>query len=166
MPQVTTGCSLDELFIKRPLRTKFNLLRRSTRNLLEAKQAEQKQYHNQRTKLQCLFPGSPVMVRNYQGETRWIPGAVVRKLGPITYSVDVGNVRIVKRHVDQLRQTELSTSPAQTMPESKVSDSYCTTIWLDRILQLHNTGVRKSRHRFQARRTSTALPPTSAPASQ
>ena len=93
---------------------------------MEAKPAEQKQYHDQHTKLRCLFPGSPVMARNYQGDTRWIPGAVVGKLGPVTYSVhvDVGNGRVVKRHVDQLRHRNVSTSPAQTMPESKVADNY------------------------------------------
>ena len=132
-PQATTGCSPGELFLKRPLGTNFDLLRRSTRNLVEVKQAEQKQYHDRRTKLRCLFPGSPVMVTNYQGDTRWIPGAIVRKLGPVTYSVDVGNGRIVKRHVDQLRQRDVSTCtlPAQTMPESKVADNYYYPVGLN-----------------------------------
>ena len=86
-PHATLGCSPGELFLKRPHRTKFDLLRRSMKNFVETRQAEQKQHNDQQTKLRYLFPGSPAMIRNYQGDTRWIPGIVVRKLGPITYSI-------------------------------------------------------------------------------
>ena len=55
------------------------------------------------------------MVRNYQGD-----GVVVRKLGSITYSVDIGKGRIVKPHVDQLREKVVPTSSAQ----SQVVDDY------------------------------------------
>ena len=55
-------------------------------------------------KSRCLFQGSPVMVRNYHGDTKWIPGTVLKKLGPVTYSVDIGDGWMVKRHIDQLHQ--------------------------------------------------------------
>ena len=51
----------------------------------------------------CFFPGSPVMVRDYRGEKKWISGTVLRKLGPVTYHVDVGKGQAWKRHVDQLQ---------------------------------------------------------------
>ena len=74
MPHATTGCSPGELFLKRPFRTKFDLLRRFMKDLVEIKQMVHKQHHDQRTKLQCLFPGSPVMVMNYRSDIMWIPG--------------------------------------------------------------------------------------------
>ena len=44
------------------------------------------------------------MVRNYHGDAKWIPGIVLKKLGPVTYSVDIGDERMVKRHIDLLHQ--------------------------------------------------------------
>ena len=64
------------------------------------------------------------MIRNYQGDTRWIPGTVVRKLGPITYSVDIGKGWIVKRHVYQLYQRVVSTLSTQSTSQSQVADDY------------------------------------------
>ena len=66
------------------------------KEFVERKQAEQKQHHDRRSKLRCLFPGSQVKVRNYHGYTKWIPGTIVKKLGPVTYSADIGNGRTVK----------------------------------------------------------------------
>ena len=76
LSHATTGCSLGKLFLKRPLGTKFDLLRRSMKDLVEIKQVEQK-HHDQRTKLCCLFPGSSVMIRDYHCVVRWIPGTVL-----------------------------------------------------------------------------------------
>ena len=84
-PHTTTNCSPSELFLKRPLRTKFDLLRRTTKDFVERKQAQQKRCHDQRVQLRNLFPGSPVLVRNYQGDVKWIRGIILRKLGPVTF---------------------------------------------------------------------------------
>ena len=56
------------------------------------------------------------MVRNYHGDAEWIPGTVLKKFGPVTYSVDKGDGRTVKLHIDQLRQnvhysTESTSNP-------------------------------------------------------
>ena len=69
------------------------------------KQAEQKQHHDRRSKSRCLFAGSQIKVRNYRGDTKWIPGTVLKKFGPVTYSVDIRDGRTVKRHLDQLHCT-------------------------------------------------------------
>ena len=46
--------------------------------------------------------GASVMVRDFRHSNEWIPGTIVRKLGPVTYHVDVGNGKILKRHIDHL----------------------------------------------------------------
>ena len=91
------------------------------KGFVEYKQAEQEQHHDQRSKLRCLFPGSPIMIRNYHGDAKWIPGTVVKKLGPVTYSVDIGDRRTVKRHIDQLRQN-VHYSPEST--SNPIDDYY------------------------------------------
>ena len=60
------------------------------------------------------------MVRNYHGDTKWIPGTVLKKLGPVTYTVDTGDEQMVKKRIDQLRQN-VHYSPKST---SNPTDDY------------------------------------------
>ena len=103
-PHATTHSTPDELFLKHSLWTRFDLLRSPTKGSVKYKQTEQKQHHDWRSKSWCLLPGSLVMISNYDGDAEWIPGSVLKKLGPVTYSVDIGDKQMVKQHVDQLRQ--------------------------------------------------------------
>ena len=49
-----------------------------------------------------LSVGDPVMVRDYRSNKAWQKGVILCRLGPVTYTVQVGDL-IWKRHVDQLR---------------------------------------------------------------
>ena len=64
------------------------------------------------------------MVRNYHDDAKWIPGTVLKKLGPVTYSVDRRDGWTVKRHilVDQLHQN-VHRSPKST--SNTIDDYYC-----------------------------------------
>ena len=101
-PHATTGVSPSELFLQRRLRITFDLLRPDTKGAVDSKQSDQKRHHDKHLKLRALFVGTPVMVRDYRHTHKWIPGTVTKKLGPVTYSIDVGDGRIWKRHIDQL----------------------------------------------------------------
>jgi hypothetical protein len=49
--------------------------------------------------------GEPVLAKDYRmRKETWIPGVIVRVLGPCTYMVQVGDL-LWKRHIDQLRAT-------------------------------------------------------------
>ena len=99
----TTNVTPCELFLGRQLRTRFDFLRKRPKEVVRSNQAEQKKNFDRRTKHRCFFPGSPVLVRDYRGGNKWIAGTVLRKLGPVTYHVDVGKGLVWKRHLDQLR---------------------------------------------------------------
>ena len=86
--------------LKQQLCARFDLFKPHTRGFVESKQPEQKQHHDKHIKLCCLFPGSSVLVHNYNDDHKWIPGTVLKKLGPITCSVDVGNGCVLKHHID------------------------------------------------------------------
>ncbi|XP_075150579.1 uncharacterized protein LOC142224678 [Haematobia irritans] len=45
-----------------------------------------------------------VWTRNYSTGLKWIEGRIVSKNGPISYSVQVSDSQIVKRHLDQIRK--------------------------------------------------------------
>ncbi len=103
MAHATTNASPSELFLGRHLRTRFDFLRKYPNEVVQTNQAGQKRVFDQRKKHRCFFPGSPVMVRDYRGDNKWTAGTILRKLGPVTYHVDVGRGQVWKRHLDQLR---------------------------------------------------------------
>ena len=86
----------SELFLDRKLRTCFDLLKSDTKGVVLARQADQKQYHHRQVRQRCLFSRTPVMVRNFRDSLRWIPGMIVKKLGLVTYSVDLGADSLVR----------------------------------------------------------------------
>ena len=68
------------------------------------------------------------MARDYSGPSKWIPGVVLKKLGPVTYDVEISNGRTIKRHVDQLRlrkdNTEDPPSTKVDLSDSSVLDNH------------------------------------------
>ena len=100
-PHATTDASPGELFLQRKLRTKFDLLKPDQGRLVTSRQAAQKPQSHKHT-LRVFTIGSAVMVRNYRRPDKWVPGTIVRKLGPVTYQVDLGRGNLVKCHSDQL----------------------------------------------------------------
>lgn len=115
----TTNVSPSQLFLKRQMKTRFDLMKPSTKEHVSAKQAEQKFHHDRQGKHRSLAPGTPVMVRDYTGSNKWIPGIVIQKLGPVTYHIEIAPGRIVKRHIDQLqlRQHCTDTSTVSSTPQ-------------------------------------------------
>ena len=91
----TTNTSPGELFLQRKLRTHLDLLKTN---------------HDKRSKLWSLTVGSSVMVRDFHHHNKWIPGTIVEQLRPLTYHVDVGEGKILKRHIDHLTE-QLEPSP-------------------------------------------------------
>ena len=86
-PHSTTGVSPAELFLKRSLRTRLDLLRPSLERKVTAKQAEQKQYHDVHSKAREFEAGQTVLVRNLLGEPKWVNGTVIEQTGPVSYKV-------------------------------------------------------------------------------
>ena len=116
----TTGVSPAELFLKRQLRTRLDLLRPSLESKVAAKQAEQKNYHDAHSKAREFVVGQTVLARNLKGEPKWLKGTIIEKTGPVSYKVQVGD-RIWRRHVDQLLSAGSKTI------EQSPSDDYVHT---------------------------------------
>ena len=102
-PHATTSRSPSQLFLGRPLRTRFDLLRPNVSSQVLDKQASQKLHHDLHSRPREFTLGQIVMVKDYRPNTdQWVRGKTVNQLGPITYEVDVQG-KVVKRHADQLR---------------------------------------------------------------
>ena len=102
-PHATTGVAPCTLFLRRSIRTRFDLLRPSCTSRVTEKQALQKDCQDRHSQDRSWYVGERVMVRNVRPGMDWIPGVILERLGPVTYLVDVKNSQIWKRHADQIK---------------------------------------------------------------
>ena len=100
-PHSTTGVTPAELFLKRSLRTRLDLLRPSVQGHVETKQMDQKRFHDTGSVDRNFDVGQTVLVRNLRDGPKWLQGVIVEKSGPVSYRVDVQG-QIWSRHIDQL----------------------------------------------------------------
>ena len=81
-PSTTTGVTPAELFLKRPLRTRLDLLRPSLQSHMRMKQADQKRLHDAHSKFRAFEVGQSVLVRNLREGPKWLTGTVLEQTGP------------------------------------------------------------------------------------
>ena len=97
-PHPVTGKSPAELIFGRQIRTRLDLLHPSdkekTRKTQEVKGKEIPRK---------LEVGDLVWMRSYGGKEKWIPGTVVSKSGPLSYTISASGQKS-KRHIDQLKK--------------------------------------------------------------
>ena len=92
-PHSTTNVAPCTLFLNRDVKTRFDLMRPEISGNVATKQANQKLYHDKRSKSRELFIGQRVMVRNLRPGDKWVPGTIVERTGPLSYLVQVGEVK-------------------------------------------------------------------------
>ena len=137
VPNATTGVSPAELFLKRSLRTRLDLMRPSLRSRVEAQQALQKNQHDRHTKDRLFDVGQSVLARNLRAGPKWIPGVMVEKTGPVSYKVQVSD-QIWRRHCDQLLDQDFPTdgqdgdSVRESRSSQDDSEIYCLFSFLQR----------------------------------
>ena len=118
-PNTTTGRTPSELFLKRHIKTRLDLLKPSISDTVTQTQSKQKFHHDKRSQMRNFEIGQHVLAQNFRGTPKWFPGVIVGKAGNVSYQVKVGN-NIWNRHVDQLLRSEnnlelpRSTSPVDT----------------------------------------------------
>jgi len=106
-PHSTTGVTPAELFMKRPLRTRLDLLKPCLRSKVLSRQADQKRQHDAHSR-NCEFDvGETVLARNLRDGPKWLTGTIVERTGPVSYRVQV-NDQIWRRHTDQLLSSQVS----------------------------------------------------------
>lgn len=125
-PHSTTGISPAELLQNRKLRTLLDLVHPDVSTSARRSQAAQEKAFNTKVKARPFSIADNVWVRTHlKGEEKWTFGKIEGILGPVTYTVKVGD-RIMKRHSDQLR---MACTAAATPPpaDQDVDDAPATT---------------------------------------
>ncbi|XP_060786568.1 LOW QUALITY PROTEIN: uncharacterized protein K02A2.6-like [Neoarius graeffei] len=109
-PQSTTGLSPAEMLMSRRLRSTLDLLLPDVKSKIRKKQLKQKEHHDTRSKGRSFNSGDVVYIRNYSHGPKWIPAVVDENTGPVSYTVQTGDGRVMRRHVDQIRKRHASSS--------------------------------------------------------
>ncbi|XP_023192425.1 uncharacterized protein K02A2.6-like [Xiphophorus maculatus] len=103
-PQCTTGLSPAELLMSQRLRSSLDLLLPDIKAKVRKKQEKQKGYHDNHSKWRSFSPGDEVYVRNYSHGPKWVPAIILEGTGPVSYTVKMGDGRVMRRHVDQIKK--------------------------------------------------------------
>lgn len=98
-PLNENGKTPAELYMKRNLKTRLDLLRQQISVHNNAKQPEISKH---------LRLGERVLSRNYASSCLWKPGTIVEKLGQLHYLVELDDGYVIKRHIDQLQRSEVN----------------------------------------------------------
>ena len=100
-PNTRTGMTPSELFLKRQIRTRVDLLKPSISEAITHNQSQQKHHNDKQTKKRTFEIGEHVLVQNFRGTPKWLSGVIVGTAGKVSYQVRVGS-QFLNRHVDQL----------------------------------------------------------------
>ena len=101
-PHSLTGESPGCLFMNRMLRTNIDCIQPRNDNII-AQKMENIRLKRGGRKRECLKVGQKVAVLNYSKYGgKWIRGTIKVIEGPLTYLVETGNDRDLRRHVDQI----------------------------------------------------------------
>ena len=102
-PHGTTNTAPCQLFLNRHIRSRFDLLKPSTRKAVLAKQQDQKAHHDVHARPHFFTPNDSVMVRDFRhNKDKWIYGTILKSLGPLTYLVRLEDGTEIRRHVDHI----------------------------------------------------------------
>ena len=112
-PQATTSVPPAVLFRGRNLHTHLDLLRPDVGITVAQYQSRQKEQHDCHSRPRSFQVGQEVLVRAYQGSSRWVPATVVQELGPVSVTVRTSTNQLWKRHFDQIPPRLTALSPVE-----------------------------------------------------
>ena len=96
-PHSTTNRSPAEMLLRRRPKSRLDLIRQSRRSRVEGKQTKQKQQHDR-----TFNPGDRMLVRKFASGPRWLPGELLQRTGPVSFTAQLSDDRVVRRHQDQI----------------------------------------------------------------
>ena len=94
------------LFMSRPLRTCLDLSKPDLNDAILHKQV--RAMASDSHKLREFNEGQSVIVRDYRRNNKWATGRVVKRTGPLTYTVATEDGDLWRRHVEQTQYSRIS----------------------------------------------------------
>ena len=120
-PQSTTGISPAVMMFHRPLRCHLDLLKPDIGATIQERQFQQQLNHDVRSKDWEFQIDDTVFVENFGQGSKWLAGIIDEVREPLTYMVKLSDGRLVKRHVDHIRN-RTSTEPSSSQNVIPLND--------------------------------------------
>ena len=123
-PQMTTGTPPSELLLGHRLRCHLDFIRPNLETKVHQSQCCQKQTHDFHAKECNLQVGDHVLAKNFSPGEPWLHGSIHSKTGPVSFTVELNDGRIVNQHLDQLREDSAAsnaTAPSSVTNNDDVS---------------------------------------------
>ena len=102
-PHATTNRTPSSLFLQRELRTRLDLLRSSCADHVTQQQAQHSYYHDSHAITQEFSVDQDVWAKNFRSGPKWSSGVVVKRNGPLFYTVHLSTSVCWNHHIDHLR---------------------------------------------------------------
>lgn len=122
-PQSTTQETPCQLLMGREIRTGLSLIRSDVSSRVQERQLAQGQSHDKKARTRYFSTHDKVYTD--LGGSLCVPGVIESATGPLSYRVLLEDGRVVKRHVDQIRQRHATAlevkSPATSLPRREHS---------------------------------------------
>ena len=127
-PHTTTGSSPAELLFSRRPRSHLTLLQPSLSTHVRNRVQRQLSGHDQHAKERHFALEDPVFIRNFgkAGQT-WLPGVITEVRGPLTVYVELGDGRVLRRHIEHVRKRTCEQLPANLEEEDDPLPTTATT---------------------------------------
>ena len=101
-PQTSTGVSPAELLLGRKPRSRLDLVYPEIGRKVRQSQASQKLAHDWHAKERIMQEGEAVYASNFRSGPKWMPGVLKQSTGPTSFSVQLEDGRLLRRHQDHL----------------------------------------------------------------
>ena len=108
----TTGVLPAELLLKRKPRSHLDILKPNLSSRVQSSQLCQKVVHDRGAQIREFSTSDPVFIHNVPNASPiWLPGVIIESRGELTFYIELQNGRVVRRHIDHIRQH--SCTPSQ-----------------------------------------------------
>lgn len=104
-------------------RIQLDMLHPNIHDRVRSKQELEKQRFDSKAGERQFIEGDPVFSRSYNGKQRWKAGSILRRTGPVSFDVQVGD-SVEHRHASQLRsrRTNMTKSEEQEINKQILLD--------------------------------------------
>ena len=106
-PHSTTRIALAQILMGRKLRSHLSILTPNSATRINSKQRIQKEYYDKGAKERELTIGTSVLVRNFPNDNSWLRGILKDKSGPLSFTIELDDGRLIRRHLDHIRLCEV-----------------------------------------------------------
>ena len=113
-PQTTTGTSPSELLLGHRLRCHLDFIRSNLDARVCQNQYRQKEAHDFHAKDRYFQEGDDILTKNFSSGEPWLCGTIHKKVGPVSFIVELSDERMVNRHLDQLRENSVDNGLSST----------------------------------------------------